>query len=84
MHDEPASGRGILEIFNRNYLLNFFAFFFCLTAFFMLYPTLPIFLAKSGSSDREIGVIIGMLGVSSLISRFLVGSILTRYSPNLL
>ena len=80
MNDEPVSGRGILGILNRNYLSSFLAFFLCLTAFFMLYPTLPIFLAKSGSSDREIGVLIGILGASSLISRFLVGKILTKYS----
>lgn len=77
---EPTSERGISEILTRDYLFTFFAFFFSLTAFFMLYPTLPLFLAASGSSDREIGVLIGVLGVSSLISRFLVGGVLTRYS----
>ena len=80
VHDIKAkSGHTISKILNRNYLLSFFAFFFCLTAFFALYPTLPIFLAKLGSNDKEIGVLIGILGAASLASRFVVGGALTKY-----
>jgi MFS family permease len=70
----------IKKILTRDFLLGFFAFFFSLVAFFALYPTLPIFLVRLGSNDREIGALIGILGASSLISRFLVGGALTRYS----
>jgi predicted MFS family arabinose efflux permease len=81
MHNkEGVSEHVIKNILTRDFLLGFFAFFFSLVAYFALYPTLPIFLVKLGSNDREIGTLIGILGASSLVSRFLVGGALTRYS----
>lgn len=77
---EDSNGHAVRNILNRDYLLSFFAYFFSLAAYFALYPTIPIFLAKSGANDREIGTLIGILGASSLGSRFLVGGALTRYS----
>jgi predicted MFS family arabinose efflux permease len=77
---EDISQHAIRNILSRDFIFGFLAFFSFLTAFFALYPTLPIFLARSGSNDREIGALIGILGVSSLISRFLVGGALTRYT----
>ena len=81
MHNkEDISKHIIRNILTRDFLLGFFAFFFSLVAYFALYPTLPIFLVRLGSNDREIGALIGILGASSLVSRFLVGGVLTRYS----
>ncbi len=68
------------KIFTRDFTLGFFAFLAFLTAMSALFPTFPIFLTRLGSNEREIGVLVGILGVSSLISRFLVGGVLTRYS----
>ena len=45
-----------------------------------LTPTIPIYLARLGSGEREIGVLVGIFGISSLISRFIVGACLRRYS----
>jgi MFS family permease len=78
-NEEDIAGHAVKNILTRDYLLSFFAFFFSLAAFFALYPTIPIFLAKAGANDREIGALIGILGASSLASRFLVGGVLTRY-----
>jgi len=81
MHNkESVSEHVIKNILTRDFLLGFFAFFFSLVAYFALYPTLPIFLVRLGSNDSEVGALIGILGASSLISRFLVGGALTRYS----
>ncbi|MBP1735947.1 MAG: GlpT transporter, quinolone resistance protein, partial [Deltaproteobacteria bacterium] len=77
---EDISQHAIRNIMTRDFVLGFFAFFFSLVAYFALYPTLPIFLVKLGSNDRQIGALIGILGVSSLVSRFLVGGALTRLS----
>jgi predicted MFS family arabinose efflux permease len=77
---EDISQHAIRNIMTRDFVLGFFAFFFSLVAYFALYPTLPIFLVRLGSNDREIGALIGILGVSSLVSRFLVGGALTRLS----
>jgi MFS family permease len=46
--------------------------------FYILVPTLPIYLSTSGSSEAEIGVLIGVFFVSSLIFRPIVGRTLLR------
>ncbi len=70
----------IQNILTRDYVLNFLVFFGFLAANHALSPTLPIYLARLGSNEREIGVLVGTLGVSSLLSRFLVARILRVYS----
>jgi MFS family permease len=61
------------KIFTHNFILCFFAQFTFTSVFHILIPTLPIYLSKSGSSEVEIGVLIGVLGISSLILRPIVG-----------
>ncbi|HEX2964235.1 MAG TPA: MFS transporter, partial [Syntrophorhabdaceae bacterium] len=75
-----VSQRSIKKLFTRDFSLGFLAFLVFLTAMSALFPTLPIFLARLGSSEREIGVLVGVSSVSSLISRFLAGGALTKYS----
>ena len=79
-NEENISRNTVKKIFTRDFILGFLAFFAFLTAMSAIFPTFPIFLKRLGSNEREIGVLVGILGVSSLISRFLVGGALTRYS----
>jgi MFS family permease len=48
-----------------------------------LTPTLPLYLARLGSNEKEIGVLVGTIGVSSLVARLIVGRILLRYSEKI-
>ena len=66
-------------MFTRNFIIGFFAFFFFLSANQSLTPTLPIYLTKLGSNEREIGVLIGILAVAALASRLFVGRALLKY-----
>jgi MFS family permease len=68
------------NLFTRDFGLGFLAYFVFLFACFALIPTLPIYLARLGSDEREIGVLVGIFSVSSLVSRLLVGGALFRYS----
>ena len=68
------------NLFTRDFVLGFLAYFVFLFACFALIPTLPIYLARLGSNEREIGVLVGIFSVSSLVSRLLVGGALSRYS----
>lgn len=84
MDDEKTVPRQtIRKILVRDYVLSFFAFFSFLLAFHALTPTLPIYLDMMGSDKTEVGVLVGTIGIASLISRFLVGKILLRYSERL-
>jgi MFS family permease len=78
--EEKVSQHTVKNILTRDFVLGFLAFLAFLTALSAIVPTLPIFLARLGSNEREIGVLIGILGVSSLLSRFLAGGALTSYS----
>lgn len=68
------------NILTRDYILGFLALFAFTAGFCALFPTLPIFLARLGSNEREIGVLVGVFGIAALISRLLVGGALTRFS----
>jgi len=66
------------KIFTRDFVLSFFAQFAFSSVFFILIPTIPIYLLRLGSTDAGIGVLVGALSVSSLILRPLVGRALLR------
>jgi MFS family permease len=84
MQNEESVVRGTMQnILIRDYVLCFLSFFGFLAAFNALIPTLPVYLAQSGSNEREVGVLIGTISISSLVSRFLVGRILLKHSERL-
>lgn len=66
------------KILTRNFILCFFAQFTFTSVFHILIPTLPIYLSRWGSSEVEIGILIGILGISSLVLRPFVGRALLK------
>lgn len=66
------------KILNREFILAFLAQLAFSSAFFILIPTLPIYLMRLGSKEEEIGVLIGVFSVSSLILRPFVGRALLK------
>jgi predicted MFS family arabinose efflux permease len=72
--------RTVQKIFSRSFVFGFLAFFAFLSAYHSLVPTLPLYLVSLGSDEREVGVLVGVVAVASLVSRLLVGGALLRYS----
>jgi len=66
------------KILTRDFILCFAAQFTFTSVFHILIPTLPIYLSRLGSTEVEIGVLIGSLSVSSLILRPFVGRSLVK------
>ena len=66
------------KILTRDFVLCFFAQFAFTFAAFSLIPTLPIYLLRLGSTEVEIGILIGVSGVSSLVIRPFTGRALVR------
>lgn len=66
------------DIFNRNFLLAFLAMFTFTSVFHVLLPTLPLYLKGLGAKEDEIGILIGVFFVSSLVLRPFIGKALTR------
>jgi MFS family permease len=79
-HEENIPKHRVANLLTPNFLLGFLAFLLFAAANLSLTPTLPIFLARLGSHEGEIGVLVGVFGLSSLMSRFLVGRYLVKYS----
>ena len=66
------------EILNRSFILTFFAHFCLLSIFYIFIPTLPIYLSRLGSNEVEIGILIGIFTLSSVVLRPFVGRALLR------
>jgi MFS family permease len=80
MEKEKVPRYLINKILNKDFVFCFLAFFIFAAAIHALTPTIPVYLSRVGSGEREIGVLVGIFGISSLISRFIVGACLRRYS----
>lgn len=68
----------IRKILTRDFILGSCAQFTFILVFYMLVPTLPIYLAGSGADETEIGVLIGIFFVAALGFRPVVGKALER------
>ena len=66
------------KILTRDFVLCFFAQFTFSSVFYILIPTLPIYLSRLGAKEAEIGVLIGVFSVSSLVFRPIVGKPLLK------
>jgi len=66
------------KILTRDFILSFFAQFAFSSVFCILIPTFPIYLSSFGTKEAEIGVLVGILSVSSLILRPFVGRALLK------
>jgi MFS family permease len=77
---ETEVSRSIRQILNHNFVFTFLGLFTFTVGYHALLPTLPIYLSSLGSNVREIGLLVGIMGVASLLSRLAVGGALLKYS----
>jgi MFS family permease len=68
----------ISKIITRDFVFAFVAQFAFSLSFFTLIPTLPIYLSRLKSTETEIGILIGVFSVASLVLRPVVGRALLR------
>jgi len=66
------------QILTRNFVLSFFAQVAFSSVFFILIPTIPIYLQQLGTTEAGIGVLVGALSVSSLVLRPFIGRALLK------
>jgi predicted MFS family arabinose efflux permease len=68
----------IRKIFTRDFIFVFISQFTFSVAYHVLYPTLPIYLSRLGITEVDIGILVGTVGVSSLIVRPFIGRALLK------
>ncbi len=66
------------RIFTRDFVLSFLGQFIFSAVFYTLIPTLPIYLSKRGVKEAEIGVLIGIASIFSLLLRPFIGKGLSK------
>ena len=68
------------KIFTRDFVFALFAQFASVSIVQILIPTLPIYLSREGTTEAEIGVLIGIFFFSSLVLRPFIGKALLKYN----
>ncbi len=63
-----------------SFVLMFLTYFVFVSANESLIPTFPILLSALRCNETEIGVLVGVFAISSMVSRIFVGKVLFRYS----
>ncbi len=61
------------KIFSRDFILCFFAQFVFSMVFCILIPAIPIYLSRFEAREAEIGFLVGIFSISSLVLRPIVG-----------
>ncbi len=68
------------NILTRDFLLVFFAAFIFGGANHSLIPALPIYFAKLGFHEKDIGILVAIMAMAALVSRVFVGGALRVFS----
>lgn len=68
------------KLFTRNFIIVFLAYFAFVAANHAFTPALPIYLTRLGSTERQVGMLVGIMGVAALVSRLFVGGVLQKCS----
>lgn len=67
------------RLWTRSYIVMIIGMFFLFTAFYMLYPTLPLYLKEKGGNDSQVGLSMGLFMLCSVFFRPFIGGLLDRF-----
>lgn len=67
------------RLWTKSYINMLISMLFLFTAFYMLYPTLPLFIKEIGGNESQVGLMIGAFMLSAVIFRPIVGGLLDRF-----
>ncbi|EJQ56075.1 MULTISPECIES: MFS transporter [Bacillus cereus group] len=67
------------RLWTKNYIMLTITAFLLFSGFYLLMPTLPMFIKQLGGSESQIGFIIGVFTISAVIFRPIVGGLMDRY-----
>lgn len=67
------------RLWTKSFILMTVGMFFLFTGFYMLYPTLPLFIKQMGGNEAQVGLAMGAFMLSAVIFRPIVGVLLDRF-----
>lgn len=67
------------RLWTKNYIMLTITSLLLFGGFYLLMPTLPMFIKELGGSESQVGFIIGVFTISAVIFRPIVGGLMDRY-----
>ncbi len=67
------------RLWTKSYIMLTITALLLFSGFYLLMPTLPIFIKQLGGSESQVGFIIGVFTISAVIFRPIVGGLMDRY-----
>lgn len=67
------------RLWTRSFILMTLGMFFLFTAFYMLYPTLPLFIKRMGGNESQVGLAMGAFMLTAVVFRPFIGGLLDRF-----
>lgn len=67
------------RLWTKSFIVMTIVMFFLFTAFYILYPTLPLYIKEMGGNESQVGLAMGAFMLSAVIFRPFVGGLLDRF-----
>ena len=67
------------RLWTKSFILMNAGMLFLFIGFYMLYPTLPLFIKQMGGSESQVGLAMGAFMLSAVILRPIIGGLLDRF-----
>ncbi len=71
---------GFMErLWTKSFIQMSFAMLFLFTGFYLLVPTLPLFIKEIGGNESQVGLMMGMFTIAAVVIRPIIGGMLDQY-----
>lgn len=67
------------RLWTRNFILLTVAMLLLFIGFYLLIPTLPLFIRELGGTESQVGLVIGIFTLSAVLFRPITGTLIDRY-----
>src|SRR5690625_5130912 len=66
-------------LWTNSFIVMTLTLFFLFFGFYLLLPTLPLYIKQLGVSESQVGLIIGVFTLSAVVARPIIGGLLDQY-----
>ncbi|MGH1287124.1 MFS transporter [Bacillus toyonensis] len=67
------------RLWTNSFIQMSFAMLFLFTGFYLLVPTLPLFIKEIGGNESQVGLMMGMFTIAAVVIRPIIGGMLDQY-----
>ncbi|PGC89283.1 MFS transporter [Bacillus toyonensis] len=67
------------RLWTKSFIQMSFAMLFLFTGFYLLVPTLPLFIKEIGGNESQVGLMMGIFTIAAVVIRPIIGGMLDQY-----